>query len=91
MFNRLRSQNRELQKETMHAVHEDDLEAYLDSLGILGKMNRGQILCKFCHEPVSKDTLHSLFPESGDIKVVCDTPSCVIELMGFLRSEGVDL
>ncbi len=91
MLERLRSSYRRLVKDTVDAVHDQDIETYLASLGILAKLQRGRMLCKFCRDPVTLDTLHSLFPQSGDIKVVCDKPHCVIQLTDLLRTEQLDL
>jgi len=68
------------------AVHDDDLDNLLQSLGILERINSGKIKCKFCGGVVTKESLHSLFPQSGDVKVVCKSPSCMKSLRDYLRS-----
>ena len=75
-------------KEKLQAVHDQDLEKLLEGLGILGKFKHGELKCKFCHHAITFNNLHSLFPQSGDIKFVCDSPNCVRELFKLLR-EGV--
>ena len=91
MFKRIKFRDRTLARETIHAIHDQDIEGYLESLGILKKLRRGRILCKFCRDPVTLETLHSLFPQSGDVKVVCEKPSCVLQLTDYLRSEAIDM
>jgi hypothetical protein len=73
---------RRLPKEKLNAVYDDDLEAYLEKLGVLGAIHRGKMKCKFCRMPVTLANLHSLFPESGSVKVVCDK---AVELTNILQ------
>jgi len=75
-------------KEKVRAVHDQDLEKILDGLGILNKFKRGELKCKFCNTIISFSNLHSIFPQSGDIKLACDSSKCVRELSSLLR-EGV--
>ncbi len=81
----------ELEKKKVKAVHDDDLDILLDSLGIKTKLLRGETNCKFCCSIVTKENLHSLFPQSGSIKVVCDRRECVEELTTFLREGEIAL
>ena len=76
----------ELNKERLKVVHDDDLTALLDRLGILGKVRHGEVRCKFCEEPVTLENLHSLFPLSGAVKLVCDKPACIKGLTEFLET-----
>lgn len=64
-------------KSIISAVHDDDLVGFLDSLGVLSDVKRGEVRCKFCREIISLDNLVAVFPESGDIKFVCDRPGCL--------------
>jgi len=80
-----------LPKEKIRAVHDQDLEKILDGLGILNKFKRGELKCKFCSSIITFDNLHSFFPQSGDIKLVCDSSYCVRELSKLLREGEVSL
>jgi hypothetical protein len=60
----------------LHAVHDDDLGDVLRGLGLLEKFEAGHLKCRFCGDPVGWNNLHSLFPDSGDIKVVCNKSGC---------------
>ncbi len=82
---------RELEKQSVKAVHDDDLDALLESLGVRSRFLNGEITCKFCRGIVTKENLHSLFPQSGDIKFVCDRRECVEELTSLLREGEVSL
>jgi hypothetical protein len=68
------------------AVHDDDLVEFLDNLGVRSSLDRGELKCKFCHEPINFDDLGAVFPEGGDVKLVCDKPACLAGLAEY-RSE----
>ena len=80
-----------LPKERVSVVHDEDLEKFLDSLGILKKYERGELKCKFCKTQITFENLHSIFPQSGDIKIVCDGLDCTRQLSRLLREGVIDL
>jgi len=63
--------------EKIHAIHDDDLEKFLDSLGLLRALNKGQLNCKFCRDVITKETVQSIFPDSGNISLVCNKLQCI--------------
>lgn len=77
-----------LRTSSVHAVHDDDLQAVLEALGLAGAFAKGELHCKFCLEVVTWDNLHSLIPDSGSIKVICDKPECSKALLQFLNERG---
>lgn len=62
----------------LKAVHDDDLEAFLRSLGMLGNINAGKVRCSVCGTLITTENLGALYPSSGAIKVLCDLPSCIL-------------
>jgi hypothetical protein len=78
-------------KEKVNVVHDQDLEAFLDKIGVLQDYLSGEKKCKFCKIVMTLDNLHSVFPQSGDVKFVCDKPECIRELTGLLREGTVNL
>ncbi|OGW56321.1 MAG: hypothetical protein A2Z09_02165 [Nitrospirae bacterium RBG_16_43_8] len=80
-----------LPKERVRAVHDQDLENILDGLGILNKFKRGELTCKFCKNTISFGNLHSIFPQSGDIKFACDESDCVRNLYKLLEDGDISL
>ena len=80
-----------LPKEKVQAVHDQDLEKVLDGLGILNKFKSGALKCKFCNNTMNFSNLHSFFPQSGDIKFVCENSDCIRELYNLLRDGVVSL
>ena len=69
-------------RESIRAVHDDDLDAVLDRLGLGGQLRAGALKCKICGVIVTRESLQALFPDSGTIKVLCNNPSC---MRGFIR------
>jgi len=67
-------------RKTIAAVHDDDLTDFLGSLGVLSDVTNGRAKCKFCGGPVTLANLVAVFPESGDIKFVCDKTGCLPSL-----------
>jgi len=74
-----------MQKETLRAVHDDDLEELLQSLGLLHDFRAGKLRCKFCKRIITWDNLHSLFPDSGAVKTVCNDIECIKALLGHVE------
>jgi len=70
-------------RESIRAVHDDDLDAVLDRLGLGGQLRAGELKCRICGDTVSRETLQALFPDSGAIKVLCNKPSC---MKGLIRA-----
>ncbi len=70
----------------VHAVHDDDLQAVLDKLGLATAFGKGELRCKFCGDVMTWDNLHSLFPDGGSIKLVCDKPECAKALLQYLNA-----
>ena len=66
-----------MNKYTLNAIHDDELLDLIKKLGLLEKLDKGCLKCKFTGETITFDNLYSIFPESGDIKFVCDTPEAI--------------
>ena len=73
-----------MEKKILKTVHDQDLEKLLDKLGILDAIRKEEKKCKFCESVITLDNIHAIFPESGDIKIVCDNPKCIRKLSIFL-------
>lgn len=81
----------QLPKEKVNVVHDDDLEKFLETLGILKKFKDGKLKCKFCAAVIAFENLHSIFPQSGQVKLVCDKAECMRQLSDLLRDGTVKL
>jgi hypothetical protein len=75
-------------RETLRAVYDDDLHALLKSLGVYGDFAGGRLQCASCRDPVSTENLYAIYPDSGQVKVVCDKPDCVAQLVAARSSKA---
>ena len=70
-----------MDKETLTAVHDSDLEGLLQSLGVLAMVQSRGAKCKYCHDAVGLNNLAAIFPEGGEVKFVCAKPQCIADLL----------
>lgn len=73
----------------LQAVHDDHLQKLLDNLQLSTKIQRGEMKCKFCRTTISFENLSAIFPESDTIKIVCESPNCVLELSNYINEKNV--
>lgn len=76
-------------KATLNAIHDIDLEALLIKLNLFDKINSGKIHCKFTGEIITIRNLHSIFPEEGVIKLVCDSPEAIKQLSEYINDKNL--
>lgn len=76
-------------KANLNAVHDDDLEALLSKLNLLDKVKNGMVRCKFTKEIITLDNLHSIFPEEGSIKLVCNSPEAIKLLSEYINEKNL--
>jgi hypothetical protein len=74
-----------MKRDVLKAVHDDDLEAVLAGLGLHWDFTHGRLTCAFCSDTVTFENLHSMFPDSGAVKLSCSRPDCVKTLMLRIR------
>ena len=77
-----------MHKTNLSAVYDDDLEKLLSKLKLLDKLHQGQLKCKFTDTIITFDNLYSIFPESGSIKLVCDSPDAVKLFADYLNEHS---
>ena len=68
-------------KGRVSAVHDDDLYEYVEKLGVRRRLERGEMTCFECHDPLSLENISAIFPDSGAIKGVCNKLDCLSALM----------
>ena len=75
------------------AVHDVDVAAVLEQLGLRERLSQGAVSCWFCGRAVSDETLGAIVPQGDEIVLVDSTPSCMRDLADFLsrRRPEVDL
>jgi hypothetical protein len=76
-----------MEKDYLHAVHDDDLKKLVENLGLLKDLQDGKIKCKFCRDTITFDNLNTMFSESGAIKVICNKPECEEKLTSYLTKK----
>jgi hypothetical protein len=74
-----------MKKKTVDAIYDDDLLEFLDRLELKNKFLSGQLTCAFCGDVISWDNLHSVFPDSGTIKLCCSKPECINRLISKVQ------
>lgn len=73
------------ENKNINLVHDSNLEEFLGKLEILDDFNNNKKKCKFCRNIVNSVNLHSLFKESSDVKLVCDSPECIKEAILYFK------
>jgi hypothetical protein len=68
-------------KEKIYAVHDRDLEKFLAGIGLLERINRGEIRCATCEHTITLDNLGFVFPIKNEIEVCCDNPKCYYDMV----------
>lgn len=71
-------------KRKIYAVHDGDLESFLNDLNVLDKINREQIMCQKCGCVIILENIGFFFTSDGEIKICCDNLNCFYE---FKRSQ----
>lgn len=72
-------------------MHDVDVAAVLDQLGLRERLSQGTVSCWFCGRAVSDETLGAIVPQGDEIVLVDDRSSCMRDLGDFLsrrRSES---
>ena len=65
-----------MKKRRIRAVHEYDLETFLDSIGILEGITDGEVTCASCGTLISLENFDSIGREQGELRVYCSNPDC---------------
>ena len=70
-----------MQKRRIYAIHDKDLDSFLDSLGSLEAFQNRQLKCAICGSVISRENFRCVYPENDDIKFCCGTLKCYNEIM----------
>lgn len=66
---------------TLAAVDVDNRVKYLRSLGVYDALERNKLKCGICAKPVGLHNLQCVYPDSGEVKVCCDSVLCYLQLL----------
>jgi hypothetical protein len=75
MFNK-----RRIHRQKIKAVHDDDLEQFLASLGILEKLKEGRLYCSLCRTQITMENIGVIQPKDNEINLICNRISCLSEV-----------
>ena len=70
-----------LQRDKVHAIHEQDMETIVRELGLFEKIISGEILCSECGGKVNIDSIQFIYMQDEDIKICCNATDCYKSLM----------
>jgi len=76
-------------KKELKAVHNDELVELLNKLDLLEKINKKSLKCKFTNTIITLENLHSIFPEAGSIKLVCNSPEAIKQLSEYINEHNL--
>ena len=79
--------NRFKDREVLQAVHDEQLVKFLQNINVYDRIITGDCKCKFCKKTISIDNIHMVFPESKQVKFVCDNLSCVAQMSSYLTDK----
>jgi hypothetical protein len=68
--------SKNIKKEEMEFLFEDDLMPTLEKLGLKDKLLAGEIKCAKCGKVITMENLCSIFEENGEIKITCSDKNC---------------
>jgi len=71
--------------ERVRAVHEDDLDNFLDSLDLLQALVNGTLRCLICGRTIDRDNLLCVIPIGDSIEVCCNDFKCYEETLRLTR------
>ena len=74
---------------SLDVVHDKELTGFLARIGVWDKIQDKKQFCKFCKEVITFDNLHSIFPESGHINIVCSNPECIKQLLEYIQLKDI--
>ncbi|WP_163538332.1 hypothetical protein [Gracilibacillus sp. YIM 98692] len=60
----------------INAVYSEELEEFLDSLGVLEEIKNGEKKCYFCNSIVDVSDIQTVFPMDDDVQICCNKSKC---------------
>lgn len=84
-------------KVVIHAVHENDLEGVLKSIGLYDELKTGSGKCYFCDNQVNLENLGALIPvtlsdkKRKEIRYSCKAPLCTRKSFEYANEHNPNL
>jgi hypothetical protein len=77
-----------IEKQRILTVHEDNLEALLDKLGVLEDLKKGELRCAFCGGKLTKENLECIFNKDGKLGLCCEKLDCYVNALELSRERS---
>lgn len=80
-----------MEDEKIKIIHDDKISIFLENMDLKKKLDSGLLKCKFCKKVIkSNKEIYCIFPESNEIKVVCDFSDCILMLINYIDKKGLN-
>lgn len=66
----------EIPKVELNLVHKKDLRAFLQSLNVLDRIERGEVRCAICGDVLTIENIALIYSENGRLQFSCRKTSC---------------
>jgi|Deesub1362B_J571_1020462.scaffolds.fasta_scaffold03680_2 hypothetical protein len=60
----------------IRAIHEKDLDSFLEKLELLEPLKRGELYCSICGKKLTKNNLGLVYTENKELKICCNKSEC---------------
>jgi hypothetical protein len=74
-------------KETLHALHFADVEAFFAALSLLPQLAAGEMRCEICGDPVGTTNFGAALRRQSRLLLACGKAECTLTLAGLDKEE----
>ena len=67
-----------VEKEVIRAVYHKDVINFFESIGLIEKLNEGELKCAICGERITSANFRAVTRKSGNLLFCCDKESCIL-------------
>lgn len=72
---------------SLSAIHENELDDFLQHLGLLDEIKAGKVFCNFCEKKITLENLQCVYPLEGEIVFCCDDIRCYQHVLDSQRNK----
>jgi hypothetical protein len=74
-------------KKYLNALHEKDIEIFLDKIRLKNEFYNNKIKCNFCNQTIGIKNIYSFFRENNLINSVCDRSECITKFINKINNK----
>jgi hypothetical protein len=74
-------------KQIIEAIHEDNIEDFLQKIGLLESLKNGELHCASCDCTITKENIQCFFSYEGKIGFCCENFVCYEKLIEKTKGE----